>query len=184
MIKTKKFAAGLLALSGLASFVGVAHAQSNEGAYGGVSVGRAHNGSDNPVSPTDRNDTAYKLYGGYGFTPNFGIEYGYTDLGKFTTANGSLKAKGVFVDAVGSWMFAPQWSALGRVGVFNASLDRQDSLNGNAKDRGTNLKVGAGLQYDISKTIALRGEWERYKLDTSVGKPDVDNYSLGVQFRF
>ena len=30
----------------------------------------------------------------------------------------------------------------------------------------------------------LRGEWERYKLDTSVGKPDVDNYSLGVNFRF
>lgn len=179
----KSYAASLLAVVATLGSV-AAHADGSEGAYGGLSIGRVHNGSDNPVAPTERNDSNYKLYGGYGFTPNFSLEYGYASLGRFNTANGSLKASGVFADAVGRWPLAPQWTAIGKVGLFNGSLRNLDSVNGDAKDRGTNLKLGAGLQYDISKTVALRGEWERYKLDTSVGKPALDNYTLGVQVRF
>ncbi|MET0518073.1 MAG: outer membrane beta-barrel protein [Burkholderiaceae bacterium] len=179
----KKFATSLLALSGITLF-SLAHADGVEGAYGGASVGYAHDGSDHPLAPTDRNDTSFKLYGGYGFTPNFSVEYGYTDLGKFNTANGSLKARGLFADAVGTWPLSARLSAIGRVGLFNASLKDEDSVNGDSKDRGTSVKLGGGLQYALSKTTDLRGEWEHYKLNTSVGKPDVDTYSVGVQFHF
>lgn len=179
----KTFATSLLALTSLAG-MGLAHADGAVGLYGGASLGYSHDGSDHPVAPTDRKDTGFKLYGGYGFTPNFSLEYGYTDLGKFSTANGSLKAKGFFADAVGTLPLGSQWSAIGRLGLFNASLEDRDSVDGDSKDRGTSLKLGAGLQYDLSKTTALRGEWEHYKLNTSVGKPAIDNYSLGVQFRF
>lgn len=184
MMMKKHAASSVLAAVAAITGLNLAHAEGLEGAYGGASLGRAHNGSDNPVSPTDRNDTSYKLYGGYGFTPNFGVEYGYTNLGRFHTPNGSLKASGVFADAVGLWALAPQLSATARIGLFNGSLRNLDSVNGDSKDRGTSLKIGAGLQYDLSKTMALRGEWERYKLDTSVGKPAVDNYTLGLQLRF
>lgn len=183
-MKNSSYAASLLALVAALGATAARADGSEGGAYGGLSIGRVHNGSDSPVAPTDRNDSNYKLYGGYGFTPNFSVEYGYASLGRFNTANGSLKASGVFADAVGRWSLAPQWSAIGRVGLFNGSLRNADSLNGDAKDRGTNLKLGAGLQYDLSKNVSLRGEWERYKLDTSVGKPALDNYTLGVQLRF
>lgn len=177
----KKLAAGLLACTAV---VGLARADGVEGPYVGASIGRAHNGSDRPVAPTDRNDSSYKLYGGYGFTPNLALEAGYTDLGRFNTANGSLKAKGVFADVVGSWALAPQLSAIARLGLFNGSLQSLDDINGDSKDRGSSVKFGAGLQYELSKTVALRGEWERYRLNTAVGKPDVDTYNLGVHLRF
>ena len=179
----KKWIASLCVLGGLFG-VATAQAADQTGPYIGGSVGRAHDGSDSPVAPTDRSDTSYKLYGGYGFTPNLGIELGYADLGRFGTANGSLKARAVFADAVGTLPLASQWSAIGRVGVFNARLRNEDSINGDTRDSGTNVKVGAGLQYDLSKDVSLRGEWEHYKLNTSGGKPNIDSYSLGVNYHF
>ena len=179
----KKLIAGLLALGG-AFGAGFAHAADSTGPYVGGSIGRAHDGSDNPVAPTDRSDDSFKLYGGYGFTPNFGVELGYADLGRYGTANGSLRARAVYADAVGTLPLASQWSAIGRVGVFDARLHNDDSVNGNSSDNGANIKIGAGLQYNLSQAVALRGEWEHYKLDTSAGKPDIDTYTLGVNYRF
>ncbi len=185
MKKKQLMIVSVLALgSSLAAMTTTARADEAVGPYAGASIGRAHDRSDSPVAPTDRNDTNYKLYGGYGFTPNFGVELGYADLGHFGTANGSLRANAIFADAVGTFPLASQWSAIGRVGVFDGRLKNDDNMNGNSKDTGANLKVGAGLQYDLSKGVALRGEWEHYKLNTSAGKPDIDTYSIGVNYRF
>src|SRR5712692_536925 len=58
----------------------------------------------------DERDTGYKLFGGYKFNPNFALEGGYFDLGKFSfksttnpagTLTGTIKVRGVNVDAVG-----------------------------------------------------------------------------------
>ena len=36
-------------------------------------------------------DTALKLYGGYGLTPNFAVESGYSRIGKFKSTAGDLR---------------------------------------------------------------------------------------------
>ena len=51
-------------------------------------------------------------------------------------------------------------------------------------DRGTSLKVGAGVQYDIDQNFAIRGEAEHYRFDALGSKPSTNLYSIGVNYRF
>ena len=87
---------------------------------------------------------------------------------------------GIALDAVGNYMFAPQWSVLGRVGVaegrFNTSFGNDSSAA---------LKMGAGVQYDLSKQVALRLQYERYHFTNAFdGKPNIGEYTAGVKFSF
>lgn len=156
----------------------------NSGYYIGGNVGQSHLKDDSPLGAnTDRSDTGYKVYGGYQFNPNVALELGYTGLGKFEAPSGDVKARALYLDAVGTLPLAPQWSALGRIGV----VDTEAKVSGNGltvKDRDTGLKVGAGLQYDFSPTTALRGEWERYRVGMDSVRTNVDQYSLGVVVKF
>lgn len=56
------------------------------------------------------------------------------------------------------------------------------SLGGAGRD--TNAKLGAGLEYAIDANLSVRGEWERYRLDTGAGKANTDLYSIGVKYAF
>lgn len=172
----KNIANALVCVSLLAG--AAAHA---EGLSVGGSVGSTRfKGDDIGGLSTDRSNTGGKLYGGYGITPNVGIEAGYANLGKFSSGAGNVKGDGFFVDGVGTLPLGNNFSALGRVGVFNGKLD--SSLAGN--DRGTSYKFGAGVQYDIDKNLGVRGEWERYRFDALGTKANTDLYSVGVNYRF
>jgi OmpA-OmpF porin, OOP family len=141
------------------------------GNYKGNSVGGLETG---------RSDFGLKLHGGYSFTPNLAIEAGYADLGRFHSGAGSVKADGWFLDGVGTLPVYDKLSVLGRVGVFNGR--QRSSLQGS--DSGTNIKVGAGLQYDISQRVNIRGEWERYRFDTFGSHNNTDLYSVGLNYKF
>lgn len=167
------------AMIACASLVSVAsHA---EGLYVGGSVGTSsYNGDDLGGAPTGKDAGAYKVYGGYSVNPNFSVELGMVDLGKITSSADELSSKGTFVDAVGIMPLTNNFSALGRVGVFNGKLS---SLN-NGSGSGTNFKYGLGVQYDVSKQVAIRGEWERYNFDAIGLQPSTDMYSVGVNYKF
>lgn len=165
-----------------ASLLAGAAAQAQGLSIGGNVGTSRYKGDDVGGVATDRSDTGGKLYGGYQFTPHLGIEAGYASLGKFQSAAGQRKGTGVFVDAVGTLPLGNNFSALGRVGAFNGKLE--DTFAGSS-DKGTNVKVGAGVQYDLSKNTAVRGEWERYRFDASGGtKANTDLYSVGLNYRF
>ncbi|WP_298830300.1 porin family protein [uncultured Piscinibacter sp.] len=163
-----------------ASLLGAAAAHAEGLSVGGSLASSRWKGDDIGGLSTDKSATGGKIYGGYGFTPNFGLEAGYATLGKFESAAGSVKADGFFADAVGTLPLGNGFSALGRVGLFNGKLD--SSLAGD--DRGTSYKVGAGLQYDFDPRLALRGEWERYRFDALGAKSNTDLYSVGLNYKF
>ena len=183
-----KRALGITAAAMAAGFAmaGAAQAQwaNTPGYYVGGNAAQSHLKDASPLGAgTDRSDTGYKFYGGYQFTPNFALEAGYAGLGKFQASTGHVKARGLYLDAVGTIPLAPQWSALGRVGV----VDTESKISGNGlsvKDHDTGLKVGAGLQYDFSQSTALRGEWERYRVGMDSVRSNIDQYSLGVVVKF
>lgn len=211
-------ASGRLGLAALAVFTGsVVTAQDNTGWYGGASVGRSAATIDDAgiasglagqglgtrsIDDRDR-ATGYKLFGGYQFTPNLGVEGGFFDLGRFgysahTTPagslNGDMRARGLNLDVVGTLPLTGKLSALGRVGVtsvrasdsFSATgAARVPYANANPSQRSTNLKAGLGLMYDITDSLALRAEAERYRLKDAVGnKGHVDLFSVGLIYRF
>jgi len=82
-----------LALTGLS---GSAFAQANEGWYAGVSVGSADQkdactglGGIGFVGSCDDTDTGWKIFAGLQFNKNWGVEFGFVDLGE-STANGTV----------------------------------------------------------------------------------------------
>ena len=145
--------------------------------------------------------TGFKIYGGYQLTPNFALESGYFDLGKFGfTANtsplgslsGDIRVRGLNLDLVGMLPLSEQFSLLGRVGANYAQTRGAFSgtgavgvTNPSPSERGTNYKLGVGLQYALSDTWAVRGELERYRVKDSIGnRGHIDMASVGLVYRF
>ena len=158
---------------------GVATAQA-EGLYIGGNLGSPdYKSSVNGISGNG-SGTGLKVYGGYQLTPNFAVESGVFDLGHIDDASGRVKTRGVYLDGVGSYEFAPKWSVLGRAGVaegrFTTTL---------GDDSSPALKVGVGLQYDLTKTVALRAEYDHYHFTNAFdGKPNIGEFSVGFKVGF
>ena len=203
---------GLLALATLISPLAIAQ---DSGWYAGANVGRSLATIDDPritsglqagglatssSSDRDRNH-GFKLYGGYQLNKNFAIEGGYFDLGKFGytattvpagTLTGDIKVKGLNLDLVGIVPLTEKFSVFGRAGLNYA--EAKDTFAGtgavrvtnpNPSKKGTNYKVGLGVQYAITEALAVRGEAERYRVDDAIGnKGHIDLLSVGLIYRF
>ena len=166
----------LVILAALAA--GAAHA---DGLYVGGSLGKPdYSGSINGIGSGSGDGTGLKVYGGTALNKNFALEGGLFDLGKTSSSAGTAKGHGLYVDGVGSYEFAPQWSLLGRVGVVEG---RFSSSLGN--DASSGLKIGAGLQYELSRQVSLRLEYERFHfVNLFDGKPNLGQASFGVKVGF
>ena len=152
----------------------------------------------------DDRDSGYKLFLGKQFNKNFAVEGGLFSLGQFGfTANttpagtftGNIKLQGLNLDAVGIVPFTEKFSAFGRVGlVYNQAKDSfrgtaaggpLAASNPNPKKSEANFKIGVGVQYDFTRALGMRAEWERYRMNDAVGnKGDIDMLLLGLVFRF
>jgi OOP family OmpA-OmpF porin len=150
----------------------------------------------------NKRDTGYKLFGGYRVNKNFALEGGYFNLGRFSyvattvpagTLAGNIRLQGVNLDAVGMLPITEQFSAFGRLGVNYAQARDNFTntgavlapVNPNPSKNQVNYKFGGGLQYDFTKSLGMRLEAERYRINDAVGnKGDIDLYSLGLVYRF
>ncbi len=206
----------LLALAVLAS--PLLHAQESgnaTGMYMGISAGESKANMDNALITQgilgsglttnsltqDRRGTGYKAFVGFPINPNWAIETGYFDLGRFGfTANttpagsltGSARIKGLNLDIVGTLPITDNWSLLGRVGAAYAQTKESFTSTGavtvtdpSPRKRETNYKYGFGTQYAFTPALTLRLEGERYRVNDAVGhRADVDLISLGLVYRF
>lgn len=121
-----------------------------------------------------------KVYVGLPITPGFAIEGGYFNVGHINNASGKVKVRGVFVDGVGSYAFAPNWSVLGRIGLAQGRFHTS-----NGKDSSPALRLGAGLEYALSASTALRGEYGHYRFSSAFGhSANIGEFSLGVKIGF
>ena len=187
----------------------------NTGWYAGGNAGRTSATVDNgritrelaasgfaTTSIADRErSTGYKLYGGYKFNPNFALEGGYVDLGKFGftantlpvgSLNGDIRLRGFNLDAVGILPLSDRFSAQARIGL--ASMQARDTFSGtgavgvsnpNPSKRDTNIKVGVGLEYAITPNLGVRGDFERYRVNDAVGnRGHIDMVSVGLVYYF
>lgn len=208
-------ASGKLSLVALAAIATPFAMADDSGWYGGANIGQSRSTIDDArissgllgsglttTSITDDDsDRGYKIFGGYQFNKNFALEGGYFDLGQFGfnaittpagTLSGNIRLKGLNLDAVGTLPITEKFSAFGRVGVNYAQAT--DSFSGtgavgapnpNPSQREANLKLGVGLQYAFTESLAMRAELERYRINDAVGnKGDIDLVSVGLVYRF
>jgi OmpA-OmpF porin, OOP family len=120
-----------------------------------------------------------KVFGGYQLTPNFALEAGVADFGHIENSSGKVNGGAGYIDAVAIAPLTNQWALLGSLGIAHA---RFNTTEGDGSGNG--LKVGAGAQYAVSSTIAIRAEWERYQPHVFDTRPNVDQYTLGVRASF
>ncbi len=159
----------------------------------------------------DDKDNGARLYGGYQFMDYAAVEFGYLDLGKYTTKmkgnvsgvpsalNEDFTAKGFDLALVGILPVTKEFSVIGRLGIFRWNVDRSTSLvtggpfntniinDQDSKPGFYPNHIGIGLQYDVTKSVGVRVEWERFKDvgDTALSdSADIDLTSVGLVYKF
>lgn len=198
------------ALGSISSF-----AQNSEHFYGGIGAGQARSridmdrinasvigtGLTTDSLTRDERDNAYKVFAGYQFNPNFGMEAGYFNLGEFgfkstmtplSSLDGRIKVDGYNIDMVGTLPVNDHLSFLGRIGLHNArtrdTFTSTGALSLSNSDRDmkeTNYKSGVGFSYQFNPSVTLRGELERYRVNDAMGsKSNIDVASLSLVFPF
>ena len=163
--------------------------------YVGASAGKSEADIPCPAATTcDDKDTAWKVYGGMEVNEYLSMEVGYADLGK-TTYSGALKGSretsGMTVQLVGTYALNPNFTLIGKggFGILNTEVNGTIARtpNNNTGDTDLDWSLGMGAQYNFTKTVGLRVEWERY---FNVGDPDstreseIDMVTAGVVFKF
>jgi OOP family OmpA-OmpF porin len=116
-----------------------------------------------------------KIFGGYEFTPNWGVEAGYTQFHEASkyNSNGSYVAGKYTVPLDG------RVSAFAKLGLEHSERTNYARLT----ERDNGLYGGLGLQYALNSKLAVTAEYERYGKDkTSGAKADV--YTVGLKYGF
>lgn len=169
--------------------------------YLGLALGQSQADIDcTGTTSCDDSDTAWKVFGGFQFNRHFALEAGYANLGEVTAAvpaGGGIPAADVAIEAtafelvgVGVLPLAERFSVYGKLGVYMADTEVRVSFAGlgsvTRSDDNTGLTFGLGLRYDVTPSLGVRAEWQRYS-DVSAdafGESDLDLISLGVLWRF
>ena len=173
-----------------------------QGAYFGAGIGQSSVDIDCDLDITctaDEEDTGFKLFGGYNFTPNFGLEAFYVDLGEASitgtdsflgAARATIEVSGFGLAAVGRLPVADRFEILGKAGLFIWDIDvgvQSGIGSGSLSDDGTDLMLGLGGGYKLTENLSLQAEWERFLDvgdDNTTGQSDVDLFSVCLVLRF
>jgi OOP family OmpA-OmpF porin len=171
-----------------------------QGWYAGVSAGYAQNKVSGinfiPGTSQKNSDTGFKLFGGYQFSPNWAVELEAVNFGKFKADSSLLssrvKASAFGASVVGNYPLSSDFSVFGKLGAAAKFTKVDESSTGGAyrysqKKISGNILAGAGAEYQLSKQVSLRAEYE-YFGKTSVGdnggKLTNSMASLGLRYSF
>lgn len=202
-MKLKKLVSSLVVL-GIAAFsapaaIAAEMAAGDAGWYAGLSAGRTDfdvSCSDLAgigfVGSCDDDDTGWKVYGGYQFTKNWGLEFGYVDFGELDVkgtilgipATAKAEVDGWTLSGVGTLPFTDNFSGFAKLGLIRAEADIKATVGGvtvSDDDSSTEWTAGLGVKYDFTKNVSLRAEWERFN---DLGDDDADLLSVGLVFKF
>lgn len=150
----------------------------------GAAIGDNLATSDYRVAP--------KIFGGYEFTPNWGVEGGYTRYGTETgyawmgqndIRRYQVKGYSSYAAAKYTIPLSDSFSAFGKLGVQHS--ERISDMTGTSRftERDTGLYGGIGVQYALNKNLALTGEYERYGKDKNSGAK-ADQFTVGLKYGF
>jgi OOP family OmpA-OmpF porin len=162
--------------------------------YVGASAGVAKTDECN-FPYCDEWDTAWKIFGGFEVNQYISMEVGYADLGTVGYGGaGSRETNGMIMQVIGTYALNPSFTLIGRGGmnILNTEVNGvvAGTPNGNTGDTDVVWSLGLGGQYNLTKSVGLRMEWERYfeagssDFNGGTGEADIDLISAGVVYKF
>jgi outer membrane protein W len=160
------------------------------GAAGG---GAAWNIDCAGTTTCNKTPLAMRVYGGYNFQPNMGVELTLASLGKT-----KLSAPGTAVDLAGTsfdvsavYRFGAPTSPFGAFVKGGIGFTRTKSaatvagVTGSATQSGAGLLLGVGATYALNETFALRAELDTQSVKAPGGtKGNVTSFVIGGQGSF
>jgi OmpA-OmpF porin, OOP family len=166
----------------LFAVAGTAAAQGYIGAGAGIT--KAESDVCAGLSNCDDEDTGMKIFGGFKFNPNVGLEASWVDLGEVSasvpggTATGEVDGFGLAV--VGMIPLNEKFGLFGKVGAYMWDSTVSAPGFGSVSDDGTDIMFGGGVNWNLTTRFGLRAEWERFDIDGD----NIDFISIGAQFNF
>lgn len=143
--------------------------------YAGVKVGQF----DTSYSVNEKNQTAYGVFGGYQFDPNWGVEAEFVggDKAKATVDNveDKIKTKTYGVYGTYNYNFAnlPVY-AKAKLGLAKTEAKLTTS---NWKDSSTNFAYGAGVGYQATPALSVEAEYAKAEKNTNL-------WTIGAKVKF
>lgn len=136
--------------------------------------------NDSALQPgCDDKDTAWGLFAGYQFNRNLAAEIAYHDLGSASGSGASRDGKTWEIDALGILPLTNQFSAYGKLGGYRGKYQGAGLDN-----KSNDWTWGLGVQWDFTRNVGVRGEWQQYRNLGSDGGPDVNVLRVGALYRF
>lgn len=148
----------------------------------------------------ERDSPTGKIFIGKQINRYLALEAGYYHLGQFgfhaVTSDGSLRGaarfRGVNLDLTAQLPLSERLSVIGRIGAAYTSARTEfagNRLNAvtapRAKQSKLGAKAGLGLEFKFTESLALRGEYERYRVNDAVGnRGDIDMATVGLVWKF
>lgn len=164
------------------------NAHAGEGFYVGGAFGKGYLDENINGVQIDTDSSTYRIYGGYGFTPHFGLEIAYLDLGTFrdtidvggTPVPVSVSADGFSLAGVGTIPMGERFSLLGRLGFFYH--DGKASAGGITENdpSESNPFVGLGLAFSLNEKVDLNLGVDY--IDTDEADPTIAMLGLTIGF--
>ncbi len=161
--------------------------------YLGANFGQAdYESACKGITSCDDSDFAVKLFGGLEINEFISLEGGYTNLGKVdgkAPSTGKFEANGVTLQLLGTYAITPSISLLARGGMNILDVDATGSFTPSSVTSDTDIawSLGAGMQYNLTKSIGIRAEWEHFfeaGAKDTIGTADVDLFSAGLVYYF
>ncbi len=125
---------------------------------------------------------------GYEFNPTYAIEATYADLGRVTSGDGnaSFSATTVQLAGIGAFDLSERVAMFGLLGYYRGDAELRFAINTPTpfveKLREDNYTYGIGIRFNLRRSIAVRGTWQRYR---KVGDlTDVDTLNVGIIVKF
>jgi opacity protein-like surface antigen len=182
----------------LAVCAGLAQAQTqtiDRGLYFGAGLGEseAKNYDCNALPQCQEQGTAVKYFVGYQFARHWSAELGFTDLGKVHSSvpgifNEEIKSRLGELTVVGSYPFTGSLMIYGKLGAYYAKTTDDFTLSGTSgrlSEADWGPTWGFGLQYYLTRGLAVRGEAQRYMKvgGGDIGDSDFNALTIGLLYK-
>jgi OOP family OmpA-OmpF porin len=179
-----------------AALLGLAGWGAQAQGFAGLSAGTSRADIDCTGALTcDRSGTAWKVFGGYMFHPNFGVQADLYRQGRArfsaTLADGSVASGELKGEGLGLYGLAVAregiWSVFGKAGWLTSRSTgtlRVADLGSSSRETHSHFGWGAGVGVDWAKNLGARLEYERLRSRLQGESVDVDQVTAGIVARF